>query len=67
MVFKNFLHFSILPILLGKNEKGDLFEIFKRIKRRVENRGISDECKTDLTPWEFFRNLIFYWGFITGR
>lgn len=61
--FKRYVNHNV-PSGLTLNEKNmnKLTEIFITVKERINDIRISDECKVDLTPWEFFRNYIFYWG-----
>lgn len=49
------------PLRFKKTEKEKLLKTFKKIKKRVNKIDISKKCKSDYTPWEFFRIHFFDW------
>ena len=57
--FRNYLQDTSLHLQLRESDKDELVEIFRKVKERAENMGVSDECKLELTPWEFFK-IFFY-------
>lgn len=59
--FRKFLDAPYLIPKLKENDKDDLVKIFRNVKERAENMKITDECKTDLTPWEFFKKYFYVW------
>ena len=51
--FKAFLHIPYIEFQLRTSDVDDLIKIFNRVKERVGEMS-SSECKSELTPWEFF-------------